>query len=166
MLVNRMGDIDMDSRLNLEKVNLVFENCQYITIPAKYIRCLIMTDNYTRLSYSEWNHYNEFKNASVECLQIYSSWLKENHPMFNEDTVDQETNVYDRLENYSDITSIELFWIDDSNSEFTSTYYVPWDDEDEYENKYQQSKEFKLGDKEIVEISIMTDEQRKDLKND
>lgn len=156
MMVYKM-DADMDSRLELEKVDLIFENCEYVSIPAKQIRCLIMRDEYKTLSYSEWNKYHEFKHTSVDCLQIYKKWLKENYTKFTEEIINKDSNVYDRLVNYSDITSIELFWIDESNSEFEATYYVPWNDESEYENTYQVVKET---DEEYIEISILTDKDR------
>ena len=151
-------NIDMDSRATLLKIELLFENCEFCVIPKDQIRLLHLEQFNQSINYSEWNGLHKFNNCSLETLQINKEYLLNNHSfMANEDHINDKETLLDRISKYNDIVSISVYWIM-NNVEYEKQYYLPWNDESDYENKYQKVNI----DEEVVTISVTTKEEKEE----
>ena len=68
-------EVDMDSKAKLSRIDLVFENCEYCTIPANEIKLLLLNEFNQSINYTEWNGLHKFRSCSLESLQIYKKYL-------------------------------------------------------------------------------------------
>lgn len=154
-------NIDMYSEAKLSKIELLFENCEHCIIPKEAIELLYLENFNSTISYSEANNLHAFRNCSLEKLQIKKDYLLENHSFMG--SIENSTqNLLDRIVTYNDIVSIQLYWIID-NVEYTKQYYLPWNDEDEFHNKYQT---YQLSDSTLsLRISKKLDERLVEICN-
>lgn len=141
-------------KLKPKQIELVFENCEYCVIPIKYIHRFSISNFNNRLDYSILNGLLNFSNCRLDYLEISNDFLLNNFPRFNEECINKDINLFDRIKNVNDVVSIELVYKRKSK---TVQFYLPWNDEDEYSNKYQT---FEVKEKtSILKVS-------KDGKND
>lgn len=153
--------IDMDSRAVLSRIELIFENCEFCIIPKDQIRLLHLEQFNQSINYSEWNGLHKFNKCSLEILQINKEYLLNNHAFIaNEEHINDKETLLDRISNYNDIVSINIYWVI-YDVEYKKQYYLPWDDKDEYKNKYQKVDI----EEEIVTISVTTNEENKTCNN-
>ena len=149
-------DIDMDSRATLSKIELIFENCEFCIIPKDQIKLLHLDQFNRSLNYSEWNGLHKFDNCSLETLQINKKYLLDNYSFIaNEEHVNSEEHLLDRISRCNDIVSINIYWII-NNVEYKKQYYLPWNEESEIKNRYQKVKI----DKDIVTISVIKNDSK------
>lgn len=130
------------SDMTLEKVDIVFENCEVISIPYSHIKYMGV-ENITSSLYKHFNNdkldemlqsdYVKIilsKNANVEC---------DGFPFKNSLT------VFERLE-WNDITHLDIFYKDYEDGQVKNKYIaVNWDDTNEWKNTYQVTKVDKRG---------------------
>jgi hypothetical protein len=108
--------------MKVKKIEVVFENCEEITVPTSDISFMYASDITSSafiqniLSHDDVD-VHEHKTAGVFSLRI------KNKP------------EYSRILQYSDITQIHLYGHDDSHDWF----YVEWGD-GEYRNEYQKTE--------------------------
>lgn len=154
-------EVDMDSKAKLSRIDLVFENCEYCTIPANEIKLLLLNEFNQSINYTEWNGLHKFRSCSLESLQIYKKYLLQNYPyMGNDEHINEQYTLFNRIHNYNDIVSIDIYWIV-NNIEYVKKYYLPWNDEDEYTNKYQKvvvNDEENI-DESFIDISIKVEKE-------
>ena len=80
--------------------------------------------------------------------------------MSNDEHINEQYTLFDRIYNYNDIVSIDIHWIV-NNIEYVKKYYLPWNDEDEYTNKYQKvvvNDEENI-DESFIDISIKVEKE-------
>lgn len=148
-------EVDMDTRAKLSRIDLVFENCEFCSIPREAIRFLHLDKINSSINYSEWNGLHSFKSTSIECLEIKKEFLEKSCSyMANEEFPNEQENLLERIQHYNDIVSIEIYWVL-NNVEYVRKYFVIWDDEDDYHNDYQKSQIITTEDsQEVLQISI------------
>lgn len=144
-------------KLKLKQVELVFENCEYCIIPAKFIYHLSVSCFNRRLDYSNINGLLEFNRCKLDYLEISNDFLLNSYPRFTEEAIDKDINLFDRLKDGKDVVSIELVYNGKKNR--TPQLYLPWNDENEYSNKYQT---FEI--KEKTSILKVSKEERNELE--
>lgn len=156
-------EIDMDSKVKLSRISLVFENCEYCIIPANEIKLLILNDFNKSISFTEWNDLTSFISCSLDSLQIYKKYLLQNHSYMGNDEHINEESLFDRITKCDDIVSIEIYWVSD-NVEYVKKYYLPWNKDNEYVNKYQKVKVYDEEDinESFIDISIKENENEKE----
>ena len=118
----------------IKKITLVFENCE---------TCELNPDMFERLSIygikQDITVFNSCKLIEEEyscvdfILEINKKGLKQNASSYG----NSYQSLEDRLKISKDITSVDITYSDDTRQEI----YVPWSDEDEFENEYQFIKE-------------------------
>ena len=80
--------------------------------------------------------------------------------MGNDEHINEQYTLFDRIHNYNDIVSIDIYWVVD-DTEYVKKYYLPWNDEDEYTNKYQKvvvNDEENI-DESFIDISIKVEKE-------
>lgn len=112
---------------NLKRINLVFENVEYLEIPIEHI---------SHFKYSDVKP-EKFANEMFDVaghieLSIQNAHMLKNNTLhFPEDLT-----AKDRIVKWCDITCIEL--VDQNNN--TQTIYAKWHPDDEYSNSYQKNQ--------------------------
>lgn len=122
------------SKLKLKEVELVFENCEYCIIPAKYIHNFSISNFNSVLNYSKLNDLLKFDKCKLNYLEISNDFLLNNFPRFNEKVINNHTNLFDRIKDGKDVASLKVIY---KRNIKTPELYLPWNDENEYSNKYQ-----------------------------
>lgn len=154
-------EVDMDSKAKLSRIELIFENCEYCIIPANEIKLLLLNEFNQSINYTEWNGLHEFTSCSLESLQIYKKYLLQNYSyMGDNEHINEQCTLFDRIHNYNDIVSIDIYWVV-GDTEYIKKYYLPWNDEDEYTNKYQKvvvNDEENI-DESFIDISIKVEKE-------
>lgn len=137
----------MRSKLKLKQVELVFENCEYCIIPAKFIRSLCINEFDNMINFNQINGLLEFSHCRLDLLEVSNEFLNNAHSQFNKDNINDKETLLERFKGH-DVVSIELVYYKNKR---TKQYYLPWNDEDDYYNKYQK---FTIGEKtSILRIS-------------
>lgn len=119
-------------KAKLKEIEILFENCEYCIIPAKYIENFSLDSISSSIRYSKFNGIHEFQNYNL-VLQLEDDYIRSHYPQFNKDLINDNTTIFSRIRD-KDIVSIRLVF---SNSKIFPEYYVPWDDSNEYINEYQ-----------------------------
>lgn len=109
------------------KIDITFENCEYIVILAEHIRDMYMSDFESKIIH---NGFNILKKTYAK--KIYLQFA----PKANNSVEFSGESLFNRVKLYDDITSIEVYY-DDNTSE---VYFVDWEDNGLDENKNQISK--------------------------
>lgn len=135
----------MNSRLLELKFQL--ENCDWITIPGKYIGSFCVTDIKKCISRQASNYIGEYDVAESIIIEIHKD-ANAFHKQFGEIQNYGHTK-FKRLMEWNDITGIE-FSIETSleNGLVTKTYYsyiVDWCEKDDFNNQYQKTYLSTLG---------------------
>lgn len=107
----------------INKVTIIFENCESITFPAEaFYQCYLGKIN-TEIHRMAINAIEKITFADEVALGIFfpeAEELCEKNAMFKENA-----EVFDRLTRHMDITSISLLY----NDETEETYFVPYEEE-------------------------------------
>jgi len=126
----------------IEKIEIILENCEMIIIEGKYIGDLSIEDIKYSIhrdacnSISEWLTCKELsmsinRNANLDTEEIWTLGLTDN-----------KRDQFARINNHSDITSIYIYFADNK----VKHIYVPWNEDSDYFNKYQKSHINNYGD--------------------
>ena len=114
---------------NIKKIEIIFENCEYAVIDGKHIGYFYagdISDEYAVLGCNSFDH-----------MRICHDFRMEVHKEAegpNKGFMLDDTNLFERIERYSDITSIEIHT--DDEKEPMVKLYVDWDGND-YNNVNQ-----------------------------
>lgn len=136
-------------KIRLNKICLIFENCEIAYIPKEDIMFLeINIENDTMFYQSESDLFHCLPHCALNNLTINRSYLEQNHSLMG-GTKNTDITLLDRIKNYKDIVSIELFF---KGVKETKMYYLPWNDEDEYLNKYQKVKDLKSKNQLVISV--------------
>lgn len=146
-----MGLINKNDKI--KSIDIVFENCEVATIPAKYISWISfgeITQNIHSINMADPRIVDELSANLVDI--IIDKNIKDVKGTFFDDR-----DVVDRLSD-GDITWIDLIIGDSSKDEDISTdrelhIAVPWNDNDDQYNSYQKFEEHS----DCVNISISKD---------
>lgn len=136
-------------KLALNKICLVFENCEIAYIPVEDIMFLeIDVENDTMFYQSTSNIFHNLSHCSLNNLTISRSYLEQNYSLMG-GIKNTDITLLDRIKKYKDIVSIELFF---KKQKETKMYYLPWNEEDEYLNKYQKIKDLKSKNQVVISV--------------
>ena len=144
---------------NYKYIEVVFENCESIIIP---------TDRVGKMEFGELKPFVDYPFDGLtaynsEYLSLDISYKNESDLKYNpseyeeplgmfignplSNNVEDRPNILGRLMNHNDLVMIELL---DINQKHIKNIYVPWHEEDEYNNRYM--KVHKEDDSLIIEI--------------
>ena len=132
---------------NIEYLELVFENCETLKIPRKYILSILFSD-YTR-------HFSRIAMNSISTIEMFNNILFEVAAEVEEDKerILNESFIFSKDDNFSvidfinrrDITNIAVTHFK-GHEEEDFEVSVPWNNENDYYNSYQSTTINKLGD--------------------
>ena len=132
---------------NVKSIELVFENCEYVTIPSEFIGTLELDGIRQHISRVASNCISKMTAIKNVAIEIFKNADGEHSPFGMES---EKTTIFGRITSCDDITSIIVNY-DDESSE---TLYVDYEEEYEgvlgAENKLQTTKTNKFGDVYIV----------------
>lgn len=117
--------------MNIKRVDLVFENCEVVTLMPNMFKSLIIT-GITEQKTINCYQYEDGENQVNQCCEYMS--IDINKKGCEQETNWQDTTLITRLMQCNDITSIYLIYEDDTEEQIL----VPWDEDNEYINKYQK----------------------------
>lgn len=123
---------------NIESIDFIFENCEYISIPI---------ENFKSLEIEKAGDY-----YSLSCIIEGVDKIILEYPLY-----EGYSNPFQRIANYNDITSIEIKY-KDGNIE---NLYMIW--EGEYSNNYQDSHLLKFNK---IKIDINKEVKQTKIKRD
>ena len=135
--------------MRIKEIELVFENCEVITIPGKYIGRFYVGNICKSLSRIAVNSTRMYETAKKIVIEIHKDAETQNRQFGTEG----DDSTFDRILKWNDITSIEITLEDAYNKENKEEHYVfctDWIGDSEYENKGQKSKRSELGHLYIV----------------
>ena len=128
----------------VDRIEIIFENCDYITIPRKYIGRFSLYNIQRDISRVACNSISDEFYAETFLLEIHKDYKNETYHPFEDEN---ETKCpYDRLLEFSDISGINVIWYDGH----TESIDVVWNFDNEYSNSYQDIYEAKTGNLYIV----------------
>ena len=143
--------IKIEEKENLEEIELCFENCEVVTLKFKKdFKFLGLQGIKENLFFSFYNNLKSNKTVCCEdflllitkeglnCYTSFSTKYDENKK--------QECILENRLKNSNDIVSVTLKY----NSEKQKEIFVDWNEEDDFQNKYQTNKLDKDGNMLII----------------
>jgi hypothetical protein len=124
-LIKEIGDC---CKVDLIKIDIVFENCDSISLHRDVISSFVSNDIIEE-SYLVSNSFLVRKRIGRSCLSLKKSLVKFSTTNFG-------SNLLERLEKYKDITSYHVHLSDGSVIE----YLLPWG-EDDYHNDLEYHKD-------------------------
>lgn len=142
--------------MKLRQITLCFENCDRITVDGKYIGYFLVTDLCTEFRRIACNSIDKIDTANVFAVEIHKDANKERYQFGQEHIEDFKQMVFDRINEYKDITSIE-FELEENYVEKGDSpcvehydYWVNWVGDSDYENEAQSNYMSKDGNLYIV----------------
>ena len=129
--------------MKLKNITLIFENCDYLTIDGKYIGDLIVDDLHTCFRRIACNAIEKVETANTFAIEIHRDANKDRHQFGQSDVPHFKQKVFDRIEEYDDITHIEFeleeTYVEDGEVPRVEHYEygVNWVGDSEYENEAQ-----------------------------
>lgn len=132
----------------IEKVEIVLENCEVITVVGKYIGDFSCEDIKHSISRIACNSINESYICKNFSMSIHRSCALNDNEEWTMGTIDRKRNPLERINKYRDITSIYIYFSKDQEN--PKCIYVKWNDDCEWSNYYQKSYINRLGDLFIV----------------
>jgi len=126
---------------DIKSIDIVLENCESFTIPAKYIHRMSV-NGFDKSILIQSNNGSCFEHSSSDYVYLQI----EDSPEIIPD-VNFSTPFKKRIFQYNDITQITMNYIDDTEFNFC----VPWGGDDDYTNDAQTVKILKNG---YIEIKI------------
>lgn len=131
----------------IKRVDMVLENCEVLSVDGKYIadfNCEDITYSIRRTACNCIEEVYSCKNFSMSIHRDCALDEKANGTLSI--CKDAVNNPLKRILEYPDITSIYIYFANGHSKRI----YLPWSEEDEYENKCQKSYMNKFGDLFIV----------------
>lgn len=132
----------------IEKVEIVLENCEVITVEGKYIGDFICEDIKHSINRIACNSINESYVCKNFSMSIHRSCALNDNEEWTMGTLDRKRNPLERINNYRDITSIYIHFTDEKKE--PKHIYVKWNDDCEWSNYYQKTHINQFGDLFIV----------------
>ena len=110
----------------IQKIEFVLENVDVIIFNKEDIDIMFITD------ITEYIYGDEVRK---QCQHVFMKIKSEANVLYPQLGTSDEVKKFDRLTEYADITSIEFHYADGT----MDICAVPWNDNDEYINRYQQT---------------------------
>lgn len=110
------------------KVDIVLENCEYITLDAKYFGEFFLNDLNERVKRIASNCIAKTKTAKEVAIEILKDANDIKYAPFGQGT---EEKIFNRLTQYNDITSFRVYYKKDESDKKTKK-----EDEQKYEDIY------------------------------
>ena len=129
--------------LDIKEIELVFENCESMTVPRNVIGQFDVEDVCTHIHRVAANAISKYQVANKIAIEIFSEFDSEYFP-FDVHDEDWKDSRFHRIVTCNDITSIEVVYQDDTRDIF----YADFDGE--YDNANQKSMISSLGNLYIV----------------
>lgn len=118
-------------------IQLVFENCEYVIIPAYCISRLLIDHITIEKSYMH-GHFSNKQIAGYIALDILDCFKNDKSIQVGVYPSDCVNNPFDRIQKYNDITSIHIVFVDYSED----VIYTYWNLSSNEFNHYQSSQLF------------------------
>lgn len=129
----------------IKELVIVFENCESCKITPDMFSCLIVDGVKKEIRINCY----QYENGELQELETCEYFhIKLNEKGLNEKGWLEKRSLLDRVLDYSDITGVELIYENDEKEKIL----MPWNEEDEYINKYQESNYNE--EKKMLEITI------------
>jgi len=131
----------------IQKIIIILENCECITVEGKHIGDL----NIKNISFSirrvACNSIQKMYCCSEFAISIHADCSLNKKSEWTLGEIDaEERDPIERLYKCNDITSVDIYF----NTGECQQVFVPWNEEDDYTNKYQKTYINKFGDLYIV----------------
>jgi hypothetical protein len=123
---------------NIAKVDIVLENCEYITLDAKYFGELLIDEIHEKVKRIACNAISKMVTADVIAIEIFKEANDIKYCPFGQNG---SSKIFDRLTKYNDITSFTIYYekpVDDDKKK-KKDKEVEYDHEDIYVNWYGDS---------------------------
>lgn len=137
----------------IKSIDIVFENCEAINLLPNMFKCLHLDGIKKNL----WINSFQYENGETEKDKICEEFgIIINKKGLNETTSWNDTlTLKERLKQFKDIVAIDI------NYNHKNEYiYVPWNEENDYSNKYQTIEEIKEG----IRVRISKEMEEKDYE--
>lgn len=131
----------------IEKIELVLENCEIITIEGKYIGDFKIENIQYSINRKALNYIAEEYSCSHFSLSAHRGGAISKETRFTLGSINEERNQYNRILFNNDITSIYIHFI---NQKTPKQIHVKWSGDSDINNEYQKSYINKFGDLFIV----------------
>ena len=128
--------LKVNRKSKLKQIEIVFENCEVCYIDAKDIEKVAVKDFDQLMYFSNKSKLSMFSNCTLEVLELNKEALKTNHSYMGDYYNEKET-LYERIK-HPDIVSIGFYF---NNVNGVVSYYLPWNEEDDYYNHYEKIEE-------------------------
>lgn len=130
--------------MRIKNITFFLENCDWITIDGKYIGDIELKDINKQIQRVATNSIIPVGVCNHFFIEIHKNANRINYAFQQENHKEFEYNVFQRLHDEKDITSIRLILIDENEIEHIFNYYVPYELIN-YKNLYQTSYISDLG---------------------
>ena len=130
--------------MNVKRIEIEFENCEVISLNTNMFKNLIFDEIYEQKIVNCYQYKNG-ENSVTKCCKYMS--VEINKKGYEQRMEWQDITLKERLRISNDIVSIILIYEDESEEEI----YMAWNEDDEYENKYQNVIEI---DENIIKVLI------------
>lgn len=115
----------------VKSIELVLENCESIKFLPEQIGIFCCNNIVAQVARVACNSISKHLICEWMCIEIYSA-ANQKYTSFGQES---EDTAFDRLMKFGDITAVEVTYEDGS----VDYILVPWNDENDYSNKYQTS---------------------------
>jgi hypothetical protein len=132
---------------NINKIELVLENCEVIVVEGKNIGQLDIGDIKYSIRRTACNYIDEMLSCEHFYLTINRAGNINSKTVWTLGESEQERNSFERIHRHPDITSAYIYFKDNDKPK---QIYVPWDGESDYHNDAQKTYLNKFGDLFIV----------------
>lgn len=141
----------------VKSITLVFENCERIVIPRRYIGIIYIEGINVEIARVACNSISKVTSAGTIALEIFSEGNGEHKPFGIPQSPPEK--MFDRITECHDITAIDVTYEDDSYESFWTDYEAGSEDGLGAPNIYEKTKVSDLGNLYVV-IS-----KNKDIEN-
>lgn len=117
--------------MKIKRIDIVFENCEVVSLNNDMFKYLIIK-GITEERIINCYQYENGETQINKCCEYMS--IDINKKGYEQRIIWQDMTLKERLQIGNDITSICLIYEDDTEEQIL----VPWNDENEYSNKYQK----------------------------
>lgn len=131
----------------IDKIEIVLENCEIITIKGEYIGDLDIKDIRYSIGRIGCNYIDEAYTCEHFSMSINNDASLDDKVKFTLGDVDERRNPLERIMQCNDIVSIDVYFKDKKQPK---EIYMPWDGDDNQDNEYQKTYMNQFGDLYIV----------------
>lgn len=131
-------------KAQLAKVDIVFENCEVITLWGEYIKHMNIGQLHISISYCKNPSDLIDETWMADHIELIIS--KEANKKYKSFGIGKEITVFDRILAYKDITHIDVFYKHEDMGMENKYIGVAWENYDKDDNLYQQVNIDKNGD--------------------